>query len=261
MQSWRHVDAIAPIVRRSGKTDSKQMQRGIRFRPDESQLECCEPEDAARTDRERYRSNNTTAKIGVDSRSATLPFPESAIAAILQGARKRLIWLCVVMETIRMRYLSKAAVFLGLLALAMATSAQAADEFKLGNNQRIACGRGLSPGRLNTATCRSYAYVFNTRTSEYFRCTVNLAITRNNKEILNVQTDGGCVKKPRVFPDDGSYSFEATETEPPNTNSFFGQGGYAIWASDNTSQKIRGCITISPGLGADITKCLDMTFE
>lgn len=160
-----------------------------------------------------------------------------------------------------MRYLYKAAFLFGLLVMAAATSARAADEFKLGNNQRIACARGLSQGRLNTATCRSYAYVFNTRTSEYFRCTVNLAVTRNNKEILSVQTDGGCMKKPRIFADDGNYSFEATETEPPNTNSFFGQGGYAIWASDNTSQKIRGCITISPGLGPDITKCLDMKFE
>ena len=160
-----------------------------------------------------------------------------------------------------MRYLFKAAFIFGLLVMAAATSARAADEFNLGNNQRIACARGLSQGRLNTATCRSYAYVFNTRTSEYFRCTVNLAVTRNNKEILSVQTDGGCMKKPRIFADDGNYSFEATETEPPNTNSFFGQGGYAIWASDNTSQKIRGCITISPGLGPDITKCLDMKFE
>ncbi len=160
-----------------------------------------------------------------------------------------------------MHYLPKAAAVAGLLALALTTSAQAVDEFKLGNNQRIACGRGLSAGKLNTATCRSYAYVFNARTSEYFRCTVNLAITRNNKEILNVQTDGGCVKKPRIFAEDGNYSFEATETEPPNTNSFFGQGGYAIWASDNSAQRIRGCITISPGLGPDITKCLDMTFE
>jgi hypothetical protein len=119
----------------------------------------------------------------------------------------------------------------------------------------------LSPGKLNTATCRSYAYLFNTRTSEYFRCTISLAVTRNNKEILNVQTDGDCVKKPRIFDHDSDYSFEATETEPPNTNSFFGQGGYAIWASDNTAQKIRGCVTVASGLGTDVSKCIDMKFE
>jgi hypothetical protein len=136
-----------------------------------------------------------------------------------------------------------------------------ADEFQLSHNQRIACSRGLMAGKLNTATCRSYAYVFNTTTSEYFRCQVSLALTRDNKEVINVQADGGCVKKPRVFDNDSHYSFDATETEPPNTNSFFGPGGYAIWVSDKTQQKVRGCITISSGLGSDISKCVDMTFQ
>ncbi len=136
-----------------------------------------------------------------------------------------------------------------------------ADEFQLSQNQRIACSRGLMAGKLNTATCKSYAYVFNTTTSEYFRCQVSLALTRDNKEVINVQADGGCVKKPRVFDNDSHYSFDATETEAPNTNSFFGPGGYAIWASDNTQQKVRGCITISSGLGSDISKCVDMTFQ
>ncbi len=79
--------------------------------------------------------------------------------------------------------------------------------------------------------------------------------------MINVQTDGGCSKRPRIFDTDSSYSFDATETEPPNTNSFFGPGGYAVWASDNTVQKVRGCITISSGLGSDISKCVDMTFN
>ncbi len=136
-----------------------------------------------------------------------------------------------------------------------------ADDFELSHNQRIACSRGLSAGKLNTATCKSYAYIFNTKTSEYFRCSVSLALTRDNKEVINVQTDGGCVKKPRIFDNDSHYSFDATETEAPNTNSFFGPGGYAIWASDNNAQKVRGCITISSGLGQDISKCLDMTFQ
>jgi hypothetical protein len=148
------------------------------------------------------------------------------------------------------------------LALSAAMLAPAhADEYRLSNNQRISCSRGLSAGKLNTATCKSYAYVFNAKTSEYFRCQVSLSLTRDNKEILNVQTDGGCVKKPRIFDNDSSYSFDATETEPPNTNSFFGNGGYAIWASDNTALKIRGCITIASGLGSDVAKCVDMKFE
>ena len=146
-------------------------------------------------------------------------------------------------------------------AVVLAPGLAAADDYKLSNNQRIACGRGLSAGKLSTATCRSYAYLFNTRTSEYFRCSVSLSMTRDAKEVINVQTDGGCVKKPRVFDTDSSYSFDATETEPPNTNSFFGNGGFVIWASDNTQQKVRGCVTIPSGLGSDVSRCIDMKFE
>ncbi len=147
-----------------------------------------------------------------------------------------------------------------LLVMTLVPVAQA-DEFKLSNNQRISCSRGLSAGKLNTATCKSYAYLFNIKTSEYFRGMGSLALTRDNKEIINIQTDGGCIKKPRIFEADSSYSFDATETEAPNTNSFFGPGGYAVWASDNNAQKVRGCIIISSGLGSDIAKCLDMTFQ
>jgi hypothetical protein len=141
------------------------------------------------------------------------------------------------------------------------TSLASADDFKLVSNQRIACSRGLAPGKLNTATCKSFAYVFNARTSEYARCQVTLALTRDNKEVINVQADGGCSKKPRIFDTDSNYSFDATETEPPNTNSFFGPGGFAVWASDNTKQKVRGCITIASGLGTDVSKCVDMSFQ
>jgi len=161
---------------------------------------------------------------------------------------------------IRMNHVMKMCSGVALLLVTMVPVAKA-DEFKLSNNQRISCSRGLSPGKLNTATCKSYAYIFNVTTSEYFRCQVTLALTRDNKEVINVQTDGSCAKKPRIFETDSSYSFAATETEPPNTNSFFGTGGYAVWASDNTARKVRGCIIISSGLGSDISKCLDMTFQ
>jgi hypothetical protein len=162
---------------------------------------------------------------------------------------------------IRMSHVMKIGLGIALSFITLASAA--ADNFKLSNNQRIACSRGLAPGKLNTATCKSYAYVFNTKTSEYFRCQVSLALTRDNKEVINVQADGGCTKKPRIFDGDGDgdYSFDATETEPPNTNSFFGPGGYAVWASDNNTPKVRGCIIISSGLGSDIAKCLDMKFE
>jgi hypothetical protein len=161
---------------------------------------------------------------------------------------------------IRMNLVMKIGFGVALSLMTLVSSVQA-DEFKLSNNQRISCSRGLSPGKLNTATCKSYAYVFNIKTSEYYRCQVTLALTRDNKEVINVQTDGSCTKKPRIFDADSSYSFDATETEPPNTNSFFGTGGYAVWASDNTTQKVRGCIIIASGLGSDVAKCVDMKFE
>jgi len=170
-----------------------------------------------------------------------------------------------VMGMIRMSHVVKIGfgAVLSLMTLVPLTlsSPALADDFKLASNQRIACSRGLSAGKLNTATCKSYAYLFNTKTSEYFRCQVSLALTRDNKEVINVQTDGGCTKKPRIFEGDGNYSFDATETEAPNTNSFFGPGGYAVWASDNNALKVRGCIIISSGLGSDISKCIDMKFE
>ena len=147
------------------------------------------------------------------------------------------------------------------LSLVTLVAVARADEFKLSSNQRISCSRGLSAGKLNTATCKSYAYLFNVKTSEYYRCQVSLAFTRDNKEVINVQTDGGCTKKPRIFETDSNYSFDAAETEPPNTNSFFGPGGFAIWASDNTTRKVRGCITINSGLGSEVSKCLDMTSQ
>ena len=87
-----------------------------------------------------------------------------------------------------------------------------------------------------------------------------MAVTRDKKEVILVLIDGHCTRKRRIFPDDSKYSFDAAETEPPNTNSFFGQGGYSIWAADTTQRKVRGCITISSGLGYDVSRCVDMTF-
>ena len=148
-------------------------------------------------------------------------------------------------------------------ALSLMTLAPAAraDDFKLSHNQRISCSRGLAPGKLNTATCKSYTYLFNTKTSEYFRCQVSLALTRDNKEVINVQTDGGCTKKPRIFETDVHYDFRRHRDRAAEHQFVLRPGGYSIWAADTTAQKVRGCITISSGLGSDISKCLDMTFQ
>jgi hypothetical protein len=76
---------------------------------------------------------------------------------------------------IRMIPVMKTSLAAALVFMTLASVA-AADDFRLVSNQRIACGRGLAPGKLNTATCKSYAYVFNTKTSEYSRCQVTLAL-------------------------------------------------------------------------------------
>lgn len=139
--------------------------------------------------------------------------------------------------------------------------ALSADVYKLGNNQRISCNRGLTPGKLQNITCKSFAYLFNSVTSEFYRCQVSVVVIRDAKTVLKTETDGKCSSLGRIFSADSSYSFDATETEPPNTNSFFGSGGTAIWVSDNTSPKVRGCIRLVTGIGPELQNCVDMTFE
>lgn len=155
--------------------------------------------------------------------------------------------------------------FLAIIALTITTGvldASAADDIiKLSNNQRISCGRGLNAGKLQNITCKSYAYIFNSKSSEFYRCQVSVGVTRDNKEVLKVDTDGFCKLKGRIFASDSNYAFDATETEPPNTNSFFGSGGTAIWVSDSTKLSAKGCIILSVGVGPDVMKCVDMTFD
>ena len=67
--------------------------------------------------------------------------------------------LCItknVIGMIRMNHVMKIGLGVALSFMTPASAAEA-DNFKLSNNQRIACSRGLAPGKLNTATCRSYA--------------------------------------------------------------------------------------------------------
>lgn len=136
-----------------------------------------------------------------------------------------------------------------------------AEIYKLSQNQRISCNRSLTSGKLQNIACKSFAYVLNSITSEFYRCQVSVAVVRDTNAVLKTEADGKCTSLGRIFSADSSYSFDATETEPPNTNSFFGSGGTAIWVSDNHSPKVRGCIRLVPGVGADLQNCVDMTFE
>jgi hypothetical protein len=148
-------------------------------------------------------------------------------------------------------------------ALFAASAANAVDDIKLSSNQRISCGRGLMAGKLQTSTCRSYAYVFNAKTTDYYRCAATVTVTKDNKDFVQIQTEGGvCQKRERLFPNDSSYSFDAAETEGPNTNSFFGPGGVVIWVSDNTKLAAKACFSIAIGGNQpDVHRCLDMKFE
>jgi hypothetical protein len=149
-----------------------------------------------------------------------------------------------------------------LLVGASASLAHAGDDIKLSSNQRISCNRGLMQGRLQTSTCRSYAYIFNAKTSEYYRCTAGVTVTKDNKELMKIDTEGGCQKRMRAFPNDSSYSFDGAETEGPNTNSFFGPGGYVMWVSDNTQLAAKACFTIAvSGVEKEVDRCVDMKFE
>lgn len=148
-----------------------------------------------------------------------------------------------------------------LVAGAGATSARA-DDIRLSSNQRISCNRGLMQGRLQTSSCRSYAYVFNARTSEYYRCSAGVTVTKDNKDLLKIDTEGACQKRPRLFPEDSNYSFDAAETEGPNTNSFFGPGGYVIWGSDNAKLAVKACFIVTVGGSQnEVERCVDMKFE
>lgn len=153
-----------------------------------------------------------------------------------------------------------ASAFGALLVLPFPASAQPDDLFKLSRAENISCGRSLSRGKLKTATCTSFTYLFNVKTSEYFHCRMSLAVTRDKRNVLVASTDGRCTRRSRIFPVDSRYDFDAAETEPTNMNSFFGHGGHSVWAADTTQRKVRGCLTISSELGST-SRCLDMSFE
>src|SRR5258708_9252761 len=95
---------------------------------------------------------------------------------------------------IRMNHVIKICLGIALPLLTLVSMARA-DEFKLSNNQRISCSRGLAAGKLNTATCNSYAYLFNAKTSEYFRCLVSLSLSRDTTEVIKLHTDRCCGKR------------------------------------------------------------------
>src|SRR5205085_8906234 len=104
------------------------------------------------------------------SQLATLSFHDAGFAAIFPLSGKAAA-IGAANRDIRMKHLMKAGCGVALAVL-LVGSAASANEYRLSNNQRISCGRGLSPGKLSTATCKSYAYLFNIKTSEYFRCQV-----------------------------------------------------------------------------------------
>jgi hypothetical protein len=151
----------------------------------------------------------------------------------------------------------------GLVACTLTppSAAHADATFRLSHNHRISCSKVLMPGKRQVIGCKSYAYLFNTGTSEFYRCEAQVTVTRDASKILGTDESGGCKLKTKVFSDNSNYDFDAVETEPPNTNAFFGSGGTAIWAADATARKVRACIELATGVSSPVLKCMDMTFE
>ncbi len=120
-------------------------------------------------------------------------------------------------------------------------------------------------GKLQTSTSRSYAYVFNAKTTEYYRCAATVTVTKDKGKRLHPDPDRRrqlSQKREQLFPTDCSYSFDAAETEGPNTNSFFGPGGFVIWVGDNTKLAAKACFSIAIGGNQpDVQRCVDMKFE
>ena len=88
------------------------------------------------------------------------------------------------------------------------------------------------------ASCKHHLQVlrlyFQYETSEFYRCQVNVGVTRDNKEVLKVDTDGSCKLKGRIFPSDSNYAFDATETGTAEYKLLLRLGG-TIWVADSTN--------------------------
>jgi len=152
-----------------------------------------------------------------------------------------------------------AAVMACVLTLPVRAHAEAT--FRLSHNHRISCSKLLMPGRRQEISCKSYAYLFNTVTSEFYRCEARVSATRDSSMVLGAEGSGSCELKTKVFPDQSNYDFDAVETEPPNTNAFFGSGGTAIWVADTSARKVRACIELAGDVSPPVLKCVDMSFE
>jgi len=90
---------------------------------------------------------------------------------------------------------------------------------------------------------------------------VTWALTRDNKEVIKRPDRRRLRQKARIFDTDSNYSFDATETEPPNTISLLRSRRLCGFGPRQHRAKSPRRITISSGLGSDISKCLDMTFQ
>src|SRR3569623_3119760 len=135
------------------------------------------------------------------------------------------------------------------------SAAHADATFRLSHNHRISCSKILMPGKRQAIGCNSYAYLFNTATSEFYRCEAQVTVTRDASKILGTDKSGSCKLNTKVFSDNSNYDFDAVETEPLFTYAFFGNGGTAIWAADTTARKVRACIELGIGISSPVLQC------
>src|SRR3569623_3822895 len=98
------------------------------------------------------------------------------------------------------------------------SAAHADATFRLSHNHRISCSKVLMPGKQQAIGCKSYAYLFNTMTSEFYRCEAQVKVTRDATKDLGTDKSCSCKLKTKVISDDSKYDIAADATEQPNAN-------------------------------------------
>jgi len=117
-------------------------------------------------------------------------------------------------------------------------SVAAADEFKSKNKPGISAA-AAEPGQVNTATVNPTALTVHVKDLEYFPLPVSLALTRDNKEVINVQTDGGGGHQEAAdLRDRRQLLLRRPENEPRTPISFsVRRGAIRYGPADNTAQE------------------------
>src|SRR3569833_2131377 len=75
------------------------------------------------------------------------------------------------------------------------SAAHADATFRLSHNHRISCSKVLMPGKQQAIGCKSYAYLFNTMTSEFYRCEAQVTVPRDASKEHRTEKSNKCKLK------------------------------------------------------------------